>query len=369
MDALGRERRIRNAWLNAYECAAQATVLRSLPVSVMLHTGSRCNFQCIFCTERIGGQHRDEADLSLERFLAHAAPLHRALRVSLYGWSEPLLNPEYPAIFDHVTENHPGIGLSIVTNGSLLNEDWARKLVSYHWTTLTVSVNATDASMHRMLSGSDRFEQVMENLRRVIGLRRAEGRCSPYLCLSFVALVQNIEQLPDFVDMAARLGIEAVVVQNLIVFRKEHEAYSLVHRQDCARRMYREARRRALKGGIALSLFSPAPYFFDEGDHVWPLFCRDPWESFWVRPNGDVCMCCFSRTVMGNLEKQSLEEIWNGERYQYFRRHVNTAYLPEECKECPLKSVHGGRTERAESGNGSREAAGAGLLPAGERRV
>jgi len=263
--------------------------------------------------------------------------LSNALTVNLYGWCEPLVNPDYPAIYDYVTEKYHGIELSLVTNGSLLSDHWARKLVSYEWARLTVSLNATNASTHRTLTRSDQFERVMENVRNVIDLRRAEGKNSPHISLSFVAMVQNIEQLPGFVDLAAGLGADAVVIQNLVVLRKEHEQYSLIHRPDAARRMYGEARRKAMEHGIGLSAFSPASYFLDQGERWRPLFCRDPWESFWVMPAGDVCVCCYLDTVMGNLDRQSLEQIWNGDHYQYYRKHVNSNDLPEGCKRCPKK--------------------------------
>ena len=351
METSTREQRIGNYRLNAYECAAQATVLRSFPVNVLLHTGTSCNFRCIFCTDRSNGQNDEAGDLSFEQFLAHTAPLSKALTVNLYGWCEPLVNPDYPGMYDYVTKKHDGIVLSIVTNGSLLSDRWARKLVSYKWARLAVSLNATKASTHRTLSGSDQFEHIIGNLRKVIELRRAEDGNSPHISLSFVAMARNIEELPGFVELAADLGADAVVIQNLIILRKEHEQYSLTHRQDVARRMYRTAKTKALERGIGFSAFSLASYLLDESEHGGPSFCRDPWESFWVKASGDVCMCCYSNTIMGNLERQSLERIWNGEHYQYYRRYVNSNRLPESCKRCP-KKLWGASLNGAEGNRG-----------------
>jgi len=49
--------------------------------------------------------------------------------------------------------------------------------------------------------------------------------------------------------------------------------------------------------------------------------CYNPWTHFEVNnPNGDVTMCCDVSTVLGNVNEQSIEEIWNGEKYQKMRR-------------------------------------------------
>jgi radical SAM protein with 4Fe4S-binding SPASM domain len=40
---------------------------------------------------------------------------------------------------------------------------------------------------------------------------------------------------------------------------------------------------------------------------------------------------------MGNLSRDKLSDIWNGEKYRYFRRQVNSDNLPEDCKKCPKK--------------------------------
>jgi radical SAM protein with 4Fe4S-binding SPASM domain len=61
--------------------------------------------------------------------------------------------------------------------------------------------------------------------------------------------------------------------------------------------------------------------------HYVKQYCEYPWSSLTVMSNGDVVPCpqdydC--EMVMGNAAEQSLEEIWNGERYAALRRaHVD----------------------------------------------
>ena len=52
-------------------------------------------------------------------------------------------------------------------------------------------------------------------------------------------------------------------------------------------------------------------------------FCNYPWTHFEVNnPNGDVTMCCDSHIVLGNVNKQNINEIWNGEGYRKVRKDM-----------------------------------------------
>src|SRR5689334_20702121 len=58
------------------------------------------------------------------------------------------------------------------------------------------------------------------------------------------------------------------------------------------------------------------------------LFCSKPFTWFevsgWSAPKGDVYLCCptWLDTSIGNLQDQSVEEIWNGEPAQAIRRSI-----------------------------------------------
>jgi len=41
--------------------------------------------------------------------------------------------------------------------------------------------------------------------------------------------------------------------------------------------------------------------------------------------------------ILGNLYREPLDKIWWGERYQSFRRDLQTADPPEPCRGCGVK--------------------------------
>lgn len=319
---------------NLKEQRAGREILQSAPVTVIVPTGSKCNVKCVFCTDRSPGTSYQYKNLSFDSFLRFASPLRKAKSVGLYGWGEPLVNRDYERIFDYVASEFYGIEIYVTTNGILLDDRWATKFLDYEPTRLTISVNAATRQTYRDILKADSFDRVVSNTRNLLELRRQRGRRRPTVTLSFVSIVPNIMELPDFVDLAADLGADHVLVQDFKVLEEGQEIYSLVNSPERARRYYEEGQARASQRGIGLSTFQPVSYFDDHD----PTDCFDPWESFRVAENGDVYPCCYSGHVMGNVLQQSVEEIWNGAEYRDYRRRVNTSDPPVECQRCTKKA-------------------------------
>ncbi|MGB0681412.1 MAG: radical SAM protein [Magnetovibrionaceae bacterium] len=64
--------------------------------------------------------------------------------------------------------------------------------------------------------------------------------------------------------------------------------------------------------------------------------CKHPWAHFEVNnPNGDVTMCCMNDTVLGNVNEDSVADIWNGEKFQKMRSRMLEegahAFCPHTC--------------------------------------
>lgn len=65
-------------------------------------------------------------------------------------------------------------------------------------------------------------------------------------------------------------------------------------------------------------------------------FCILPWIHFYANPDGGVLPCCIGnhRTPLGNVQQNTIEEIWNGERYKTMRQKMLAGERCEECSAC-----------------------------------
>tara|TARA_B100000959_G_C14875833_1_gene580384 strand:- start:130 stop:1158 length:1029 start_codon:yes stop_codon:yes gene_type:complete len=69
--------------------------------------------------------------------------------------------------------------------------------------------------------------------------------------------------------------------------------------------------------------------------------CPHPWASFVVASNGNVVVCgrdLEHKTVMGNILKQGLQEIWNGKKYYDLRKSMLNRKLENynSCNSCDI---------------------------------
>lgn len=71
---------------------------------------------------------------------------------------------------------------------------------------------------------------------------------------------------------------------------------------------------------------------YEEGENM----CLEPWQTFYVRHNGKVAPCVITNRNLGDLDKQTALEIWNGSDFQKFRERMRSKNKPFECCRCHL---------------------------------
>lgn len=67
------------------------------------------------------------------------------------------------------------------------------------------------------------------------------------------------------------------------------------------------------------------------------LFCRAPWVHMQTDPIGVYMPCCMFRESLGEINKESWKEVWNGEKMRDFRRRIyerDMKSLQEYCGRC-----------------------------------
>jgi radical SAM protein with 4Fe4S-binding SPASM domain len=71
--------------------------------------------------------------------------------------------------------------------------------------------------------------------------------------------------------------------------------------------------------------------------------CAAPWVHLHTFPSGQVYPCCLTpmEFPVGNLNNQSLEEVWNNEKIRNIRKQMIAGIEPESCKRCFEQEKHG----------------------------
>ena len=321
----------------------------ALPKNLYLETTNRCNLRCKGCILYRGNWEEDR-DMSLKDLIMITAQLPELERVVLHGIGEPLLNKALPDMIRHLKER--GVFVLFNSNGILLNEKWQKDLINSGLDELRISLDSASPQGYHAIRNSDRFDQIVRNLKSFLKLQKKHHATVPKLSLWYLGSKDNIIELPDVVRLAANIGIEEVYLQRLVYFQ-DGDGYGIARADktlqdsvDGSLKWLQKSQDLAAKLGVrfnASGLCVPIDSLKsnDVARMPWRK-CHRPSTLMYITANGNVLPCCispFSTTdyasiILGNVFEISVAEIWTGNEYDNFRKRRQTKTAPKCCRGC-----------------------------------
>jgi anaerobic magnesium-protoporphyrin IX monomethyl ester cyclase len=322
------------------ECSGEGSKSSDLaapPQYLLIQLTKRCNYRCFFCcVPKLPAGATQVRDVPIEKFFSLQPAIETAGLIDLTSSGETLLYPHVREAFAFVAKHNRHQGFQFTTTGALLTEELIQPVAS-RIKDITVSLNASTAETYRRDMGSDLWERVLSNITCV---RRLLSR--DRISLSFVAHGENIDELPDFVRLAAKLDVWHIRIVPYRVNKPQYIGRSLWFCKEKSRDLIAEARAVGEKHDVVVS---------DMYESVQKLSsnkrqkCIMPTWGAYIETNGTVLPCCHSgEKFMGNVyEAGGFEKVWNGPKYQALRKRL---YFPE-CQTCP--SLRGQDMEQLDS--------------------
>jgi len=322
------------------------------PVCLYLETTNRCNLLCTTCP-RTYEELEPPADMSWQLFCSIVDQIPNLSRAVLHGVGEPMLVKNLPRMVRYLKDR--GTYVLFNTNGTVLNEKNGRALIEAGLDELRVSFDAANAESYKAIRGKNYFNRILRNVRAFRDLQEREGCSRPRVSAWLTGLRETVEQLPEFVRVAAEAGVREVYLQRLVFFeenaigmaRADQALYEQLSRED-ARHIDRAADI-AASLGISFSASGAASepgmsLKRSDSSSPWSL-CRRPWTVMYITANGRALPCCiapfalrgYENYTLGDATQQTLREIWRGPAYQAFRRALKSDKPPATCANCGLR--------------------------------
>ena len=327
-------------------------VAKQPPVCLYLEVTNRCNLLCATCP-RTYKELEPPADLSWDLFTRIVDQSPNLSRAVLHGVGEPMLVPALPRMVEYLKDR--GVYVLFNTNGTVLNERNGRALINAGLDELRVSLDASTRASFKAVRGKDYFDRILRNVRRFRALQEAEGHTKPKVSAWLTGLKQTIAELPDFVSLAADIGIREVYLQRLVYFdedaiglaRSEQALFEQMNADDAL--YLAAAEKMARERGIAFSASGaasePGASLHRVSDKSpWSL-CGRPWTVMYITANGRALPCCiapfsqhgYENYTLGDATQEDLRDIWNGPAYQDFRTALKSDHPPRACANCGLR--------------------------------
>ena len=322
------------------------------PVGMCLESTSRCNLNCLTCPTRadrgfrLDGLTELPVDWALE--IVRTSPECRTF--ALHGTGEPLLSNTFREILRRAPADPPRLAFS--TNLTLLDGEILDLILSGPVKEIIVSLDAASPQTYRLIRGHD-LAKTLANVRSLVQARNSSGRRLPRLLAHMVLLRMNLGELPDFVRLAADLGLDGVAfwqanegcafdwVVERDGFRFDYREQSLCNAPEESRRILAGAIRLARNLGleVLLDVALRTPCFPEDsapaGRLTRPQDCPYPWKEAIILSDGTVRFCPLQAggLMLGRLGPGvGINDIWNSPEARRCRAALAAGKLPEICR-------------------------------------
>ncbi len=285
------------------------------PLLVDLELSTLCNLRCPMCYT-ITEEYKAKVNACLmdfelfKRIVTEIKGKVPALRLSLRG--EPTLHPRFVDCVAFAKQS--GIKeVSTLTNGSTLTPEFVAEIVTAGIDWITISVDGLDGryeSIRRPL----KFADTLAKIKQIHAFKKREGLHRPVLKIQ--AVWPSIKEDPETFYNTFAPYVDLIAFNPLIDYLGKDE--DIVYEDD--------------------------------------FYCCQHYQRLVVGADGRVMMCSNDEeasVVVGDVNRQSIHEIWQGEALNHYRQvHAKKdgfmevpvcrrCYLPRRTEDCETAVVNG----------------------------
>lgn len=281
--------------------------IKGLPISASIEPTTACNLRCPQCPSGLRSFSRPTGrlDKSLyEHMLDELGP--QLWYLTLYFQGEPYLNPDFTNLISLASKRN--IFTATSSNAHFLNDENARKTVESGLNKLIISVDGLSQETYEKYRIQGYLAKVEEGLANISRWKKKLNRPDPQVIVQFIVMKHNEHEVPRVRSWAKKFNVDEVQLKTAQIYDHHNGSEFIPGDEKYAR--YGESENGLYK--IKNKLL----------DHCWRM-----WHSCVITWDGRVVPCCFDKDakyVMGDLKEASFSEIWNGDKYNNFRKQLFT---------------------------------------------
>jgi Fe-coproporphyrin III synthase len=307
-----------------------------------------CNLECRTCIRHTWSDPISHMSMATFRNLeAGLRDLPDLERVVFTSFGEPLTNHRLLDMIEAVRKY--GLKVTVGTNGLLLNEKIARELVKLGVDRVMVSIDGGTPETFASVRGA-MLSEVIKHIQGLNETKRQLGSLYPAIGIEFVALRSNVSELRDLAKMAAELNVSRLLISNVLPYTQEMRAEALYSyepippfktsgwalraddwvmwaTEEVPRMHWGATRRCRFVNDHAIAVG------WDGG--VSPCYTLSHDYSYFTVDGREKSV---NRYLLGNVNSQSLVDIWTSEEYVRFRSAVKAFDFPS-CPDCDLRET------------------------------
>jgi MoaA/NifB/PqqE/SkfB family radical SAM enzyme len=319
------------------------------PVRMELHPTDKCNLGCIFCWKRKekNPTKKELSEAKLLQIVREAAKLGVKEWI-VSGGGEPLMRKDATLKVLREIKKYKMWGL-LTTNGTLLEEKDAEKLVRMGWDQIQFSIDGPNKEINDFLRPPNSFERITRAVKILRKVKKRLHSNKPYIGFNTIMNKMNFDKMDKMIELASEVGAELVFFEPIypgystvdlsIPKEKKKELINSIKRCEKLAKSLgidtnaedflevrlvdkSDLRRKILKEVEGMNGFIGAP-------------CFRPWYLMGIKASGfSGCCSTFERGEF--IQGKHLSEVWFGKLFNEIRKEMLNKQIPDYCSKCSI---------------------------------
>lgn len=243
--------------------------------------------------------------------------------INLTG-GEPLCSPYLFNILNEFKKDKDLYSFSILTNGTLINDDLAKKISEYNPEYVQVS-----------LEGSKKTNDYIRGInvyKKVANAVKILKKYGLFVSLSFTATKINYKEFPKVVKFAEKYGVDNVWSDRFIPLNKSDDIDLQMSQDETTEYLKimenERIRLKLKKSKTNISMYRALQF---QMTNDLPYACTAGRSLLTVMENGDLVPCRRMPIIVGNLLKDNMYELYKNSE---ILKKLQEDTTPDDCKNC-----------------------------------
>ncbi|WP_461810274.1 radical SAM protein [Faecalimonas sp.] len=299
------------------------------------HLSETCNLKCIHCyqEDHIPVQLSFEnLEIIYKQYKRLLSKLNMKGHINITG-GEPLCNPYLFKVLDLIKKDKENISFSILTNGTLITDEIARKIKSYNPYYVQVSLEGGKKT-NDAIRGKGTYKKIAKGIHYL-------KKYGIYTSISFTASKMNYKEFPKVVWYGRKHRVNNVWSDRYIPLgdREDQEnVLSLNETQEYLKSMYKEKMKLRKQHSHTNISMNRALQFLMTNDFAYGCTAGD--SLLTVMENGDLVPCRRMPIYIGNVLREDMYELYI---HNPILQELRLQKVPDECQKCEHSYMcHGG---------------------------
>ena len=307
----------------------------TIPINVKIDLTNVCNHNCPGCTgfglipiSEVFGDKQDFDSLykTMEQLKDFGVK-----GINFTGGGEPTLYKRFADITRHAYEL--GLEIGLISNGSFFQRLPMEEILEmFLW--VRISLDGFDEESHKRTHGSKaRFARTIENMNRLAKIKKEQNLDvtlgAAYLTNQFADLDRNCYK---FVEIVKDTGFDYAQVRPSFGHFFDYDAIKIEEWKEMFKKL------RSYETDSFKVFSNEKKYekiFAGNTDRTYTSCHSQSFKSTAITATGDVYVCCTLSGIpsgyIGNINKQTFEEIWNGETRKKMLKNLDVSKCPKLC--------------------------------------